>query len=126
MREWRELISGENGNMREVNCEKLMTNRQEHIEPTGYLAEIEGLTFPYDQDSPTERSQLTLFDFVSPDILLELVPPKSAARLGVRCLRAVAVPVPETSMDEHGLPEFWKDQVRRSRKVATVKAKAIT
>lgn len=111
--------------MRRVSSEKLMMIREECIEPHRHFASIEGLTFPDDEDIPTECFQLLLFRPVSFAILFELIRPKFAPGLWVRCSRAAAMSVPETSMDENDFAQSQKDQIGCSRKVPLVKAKPI-
>jgi hypothetical protein len=73
--------------------------REEGLESLRHVAGIEGLALPNDQDIPPEFIQLTLFDPVSLNILLELVGPECSASFWIRRSGTAPMPVPETSMN---------------------------
>jgi hypothetical protein len=56
-----------------AECSMLMMIREKGNEPSRKLAVIESLTFPDNQDRPTERFQLTLLYLVPFDVLSKLL-----------------------------------------------------
>lgn len=86
---------------------------------------IERFTFPNNQDIPAEGFQRVLLGCVTFDVLFELFFPVRRPGLWCRGTTATSVTVPKTSVDENDLSQPRKDQIRRSRQVATMKAKAI-
>src|SRR5882724_2749713 len=99
--------------------------REKCGEPLRQIFGIEGLAFPEDQDIPTEHPQLALLYSVSLDVALEFVCPKDFTCLRRGCTITTPMSMPEATVNEYDLSHPWEDQVWCSRKIATVKSKAI-
>src|SRR5690606_32670525 len=83
-------------------------------------------TFPNHNGAPAELRKAVFVVFVPLDISSKFIRPKLHARLGDRRLRATSMPMPEASMNENGDAISRQYNVRASRQVSPMQAKAIT
>ena len=79
-----------------------------------------GFAFPNDEHSPVQVAQRFLDAEVPCDVFREFSRPEDDARLWRVGITAVAVPMPEASVDEHRNPMPWKHEVRTTWEICAV------
>lgn len=76
-----------------------------------HSAPLFSLAFPYDNDTPPQRPQLTNCLSVSLDVLDELLCPELDARLGIVSSLAATMSVPEAAIHKHHRPVSHQNDI---------------
>lgn len=71
-------------------------------------------TFPDNGYAPAESKEQLFVAVVTFNIFAEFLPPELSVRSRSSSVAAAIVPVPETSVDKHNRPVFWKHKVGRA------------
>ena len=98
---------------------------QECTESSEELAEVLCFAFPNGNHLPAELTQCFGISFVSFAIACELFLPEKRIGFWLISISASPVLMPKASMNEDHLPKAWKDDIRGSRQVASMKAKSV-
>lgn len=77
-------------------------------------------TFPHNRGSPSRLFESGERPLIPEYILFEFLCPELRSSGGRGCEAAAFVAMPETSMDEHGCPKFWKNQIGPARQPLVV------
>lgn len=113
---WPSLFSikrkSETGSRTHQPCPKRVSN-------VFFSSQLQG-AFPDDSNAPSQGLKLGKVPFVAPDILLELGFPERLVGAGIRTPPAVAVPMPETSVDQYRCLILRKYKIRFPREIGNV------